>query len=87
MKNLSHSASFHSKEKIAPAKSGIKHLLRSRSTSVCQAKHLNLHAHSPKPTHEPLTEDYRVMIYTATIILTDRQETKVPASVAPTWAA
>lgn len=62
-------------------------LLRSRSTSVCQAKHLNLHAHAPKPTHEPLTEDYRVMIYTATIILTDRQETKVPASVAPTWAA
>jgi hypothetical protein len=26
MKKLSHSASFHSKEKIAPSKSGIKHL-------------------------------------------------------------
>ena len=28
VKNLSHSASFHSKEKIAPSKSGIKHLIK-----------------------------------------------------------
>ena len=41
-------------------------LLRSRSTSVCQAKHLNRHAHAPKPTHDPMTKDYRVMIYAAT---------------------
>jgi hypothetical protein len=26
VQNLAHSASFHSKEKIAPSKSGIKHL-------------------------------------------------------------
>jgi hypothetical protein len=26
MENLAHSASFHSREKIAPSKSGIKHL-------------------------------------------------------------
>src|SRR3954453_20497248 len=29
MKNLAHSASFHSTEKIAPSKAGIKHLMRS----------------------------------------------------------
>lgn len=44
----------------------VQNLLRSRSCSICQAKHLNLHAHAPKPTHDPMTEDYRVMIYAAT---------------------
>ena len=34
-----------------------------------------------------MTEDHRVMICAATFILTERQETTVPASVAPTGAA
>ena len=41
-------------------------LLRSRSCDVCQAKHLNRYAHAPKTTHDPMTEDYRVIIYAAT---------------------
>ena len=45
------------------------------------ARHLNLHAHAPKPTPDPMTEDYRVMIYAA--IRTEiEKRLRVPASVA-----
>src|SRR3954453_23984242 len=34
MKNLAHSASFHSTEKIAPSKAGIKHLVRNKAVYI-----------------------------------------------------
>ncbi|GLK72381.1 hypothetical protein ACFSKM_25830 [Ancylobacter dichloromethanicus] len=36
MKNLAHSASFHSCEKTAPSKPGIKHTLRNRRRTIAQ---------------------------------------------------
>jgi hypothetical protein len=42
MENLAHSASFHSGEKIAPSKSGIKHLIAHRAVlpRLCLADNL-----------------------------------------------
>src|SRR4051794_19786451 len=53
MKNLAHSASFHSTEKIAPSKAGIKHLeLAARRSSRCSLGH-NCH-HQAANTFEEL---------------------------------